>query len=133
MQWLARHSPSHLDNLESWLGSCQCPLHVVGPEATVYLVSEVEFTISVCRKVPSPSTGHEEDPSIGGPGPGQTRALEYIFMISRCIPLYPAVSRCILLFPIVSRRIPLYPAVSHCILPYTPYPSISPHIWGRIH
>ena len=36
---------------------------------------------------------------------------EYIFMVSRCIPLYPAVSRCIL-------HIPLYPAVSCHILPY---------------
>ena len=82
----------------------------------------------------------------------RTRALKYIFIISRfvsrciplyvgsrgipldparsrCIPLYPAVSpisRYIPLYPSVSRCIPLYPAVSHCLIPlYLPYPAIS--------
>ncbi len=35
---------------------------------------DVEFNISLGRKGPSPRTGHEEGPSIGGPGPGQCAA-----------------------------------------------------------
>ncbi len=47
-----------------------------------------------------------------------TRALEYIFIRSRCIPLR-GVSCCI----------PLYPAVSHCIQPlYSAESPISPKI-----
>ncbi len=56
--------------------------------------------------------------------------MEYIFIVSRCIPLYPAVSRCIPLYPAVSRCTPLYPSVSRCIPLYLSYPPISPRIWG---
>ena len=31
-------------------GSCRCPLHEVGREATAYLPLDVEFNISLCRK-----------------------------------------------------------------------------------
>ncbi len=49
-----------------------------------------------------------------------TRAPEYIFIVSRCIPLYPALdpASCIPLYPAASRCIPLhhlYPTVSRCI------------------
>ncbi len=54
-----------------------------------------------------------------------TRALEYIFIVSRCIPLYPAVSRCIPRYPDRSRCIPLYPAVSRCISHIPLYPAVS--------
>jgi hypothetical protein len=57
------------------MGSYQFQLHVLGPEATAYLPLDVEFTLSLGRKRPSPGTGHEEGPSIGdlGPGPGSAR------------------------------------------------------------
>lgn len=46
----------------------------------------------------------------------ETRTLEYIFIISSCIPLYPG------LYPAVFSYIQLHPAVSSCI---QLYPAIS--------
>ncbi len=53
-----------------------------------------------------------------------------LYTVSRCIPLYPAVSRCIPhipLYPTVFRCIPLYPAVS-CSIPHTQIPHIPPYL-----
>ncbi len=48
---------------------------MVGSEATVYIPLDVEFIISLVMKEPSPSAGHEEGPSIKGPGLGQCALL----------------------------------------------------------
>ena len=47
---------------------------MVGSEATVYLLLDIEFTISSGRKRPSPGTDHEGGPSIRGPRPEQCAA-----------------------------------------------------------
>ena len=55
----------------------------------------------------------------------RTRALEYSFLVSRCIPRYPAVSpifSCLPLHPAASRCIPLHPAA------FSHFSHILPHL-----
>ena len=69
-----QHSPSKNHTLESWLGLCRCLLHVVRPEATVYLPLDVLFTLS-----PYAGKGHPlvrammKARPLGVPGPGSAR------------------------------------------------------------
>ena len=72
------------------------------------------------------ASGNARGPRLYGAVLRPTRALEYIFIVSRavsrCNPLYPT------LYPAASRCIPLYPAASRCIPRHPAVSRFIPHI-----